>query len=1037
MKFISFIFFSLFIFSASFSQKKSPEILNSNRIEKVINSQWTFNYFPGISPTSGYETPAFDDSKWPVISIPHTWSTYETTGELHPFIRNTSETDNPYWWTGWGWYRKHFSVNAGYSDHKVFIEFDGVQKYCKVWLNGKYLGDHKGGYGTFDFDIGAILKPGVDNVLAVAVNNRPDDEFMIPPMSAGNFDVYSGIYRDVRLLLTDKLYIPVQGSASHEGGTFVTTPGVTEKEGIVRVQTWIRNDNPEKVTCSLVTSIADSSGNVVQVMKSDADINPGQLYMFDQTSKPVKNPHLWSPETPYMYKVHSQVMNGKTLTDEYLSPLGFRWFRWDYKENCLHLNGHKMMIHGGNRHQDYPWLGDAVPKWITALDFKDIAMNLNYNFIRTAHYPNDRSVYDLTDKYGIVTEEELPNIKNLQFSSVVQEQQLKEMIRRDRNHPGIMFWSMGNETNHAADSKYAVAEDTTRILTVNKVTDGSAGAFVKHNEKNLNVESLLGCTVRGWHQADPSTPESSDPQQAGTEERQVNMLMESEKTNTGNLCTWIYEDHGADRQYINSPVVNVNPKGLVDGYRFPKYAYFLWQASYSKNLMVFVQPYFWSAKFLGQNRDIIINSNCDKVELFINGASKGFQYPEESNFHTVTFKNIVVEKGTLSAVGTKDDKTVRKDVMMAGVPAKIVLSASDKKIAADKSSVVIITADITDSGGNHICGAKNTVKWSLSGPASLLGPPVYESDINKCDQKDGTWYMEMPVSNIIRSAGIPGKIQISVSASGLASGTIEIEAVETPADNSGVIEPPLRDIGRMKVSRIVMNTGTLEEAPREIKPVNNDFNEGVKDKHGYLIDVKEFIFVNNQAVDTTTVEFHTLSDLLANQLLNSGGHLAAIDYNYNTGHYNKCRLISGYINATKLPQPFKDGLKRYYSDVIIRNGDEKDAGEEMNWLNWIPSGGTVVVVQNTNNLSNEKGVIVTGNAGLNEIISTVYPQFNGFSKEAKERALIFTAKMNPFVHISPVSGQKPDAGKETIPVKSYSAEKGQPVLVPLLKFISE
>jgi beta-galactosidase/beta-glucuronidase len=153
------------------------------------------------------------------------------------------------------------------------------------------------------------------------------------------------------------------------------------------------------------------------------------------------------------------------------------------------VNGKKMVIHGGNRQQEYPWLGDAIPKWITEMDYKDIAENLNYNFIRTGHYPNDKLVYDLTDKYGIITDEETPSILNQEFSVEVQEQQMKEMIRRDRNHPSIMLWSMGNETNHAVDSKFAVAEDTTRILTARKVTNGSAGAFIKHTDENLPIEN--------------------------------------------------------------------------------------------------------------------------------------------------------------------------------------------------------------------------------------------------------------------------------------------------------------------------------------------------------------------------------------------------------------------------------------------------------------------------------------------------------------------------------------------------------------------
>ena len=156
-----------------------------------------------------------------------------------------------------------------YTGRKVFIEFEGVQKYCKVWINGKYLGDHKGGYGSFDFDITQYIKPGDDNVIAVAVNNRQNDQFKIPPMAAGNFNVYGGIYRDVTIVLKNNLYIPMQGSASHEGGTFVTTPVVIRKQGVVRVQTWVKNDNPAKKSCTLQTTIFRCCKQVSSGNKND------------------------------------------------------------------------------------------------------------------------------------------------------------------------------------------------------------------------------------------------------------------------------------------------------------------------------------------------------------------------------------------------------------------------------------------------------------------------------------------------------------------------------------------------------------------------------------------------------------------------------------------------------------------------------------------------------------------------------------------------------------------------------------------------
>lgn len=164
------------------------------RLEQTINRDWTFYYFS--SPTEKLECadPDYDDSGWPAIALPHTWSTYETTREKHPFIKCPAEHDSTYWWHGWGWYRKRFVVDSRHKGNKIFAEFDGVQKYSKVFVNGKYVGDHKGGYTSFSFDITDYVKYGGNNVLAVEVNNQRDDRFgQIAPMSAGNFNVYGGV----------------------------------------------------------------------------------------------------------------------------------------------------------------------------------------------------------------------------------------------------------------------------------------------------------------------------------------------------------------------------------------------------------------------------------------------------------------------------------------------------------------------------------------------------------------------------------------------------------------------------------------------------------------------------------------------------------------------------------------------------------------------------------------------------------------------------------------------------------------------------
>lgn len=843
----------------------------SPRIEKAINSYWTFNYFPGDKRDINYEVPGFDDSKWSLVSIPHTWSTYETTGELHPFIKSSDENENPYWWTGWGWYRKNFRINADISGKKVFIEFEGVQKYCRVWINGKYLGDHKGGYGSFDFDITDHIISGKDNLIAVAVSNRQRDEFNIPPMAAEKFNVYGGIFRDVRIVIKDRLYIPMQGSASHEGGTFITTPSVSGKSAVTRVQTWVRNDYRDTKNCVLNTYLIDASGKVIQVVKSKASINPGQIYRFDQTFKPIKNPNLWSPESPYLYTVWSEVTDGVRVRDSYSSPLGFRWFRWNYSDNNLYINGKKVVLNGVRRVSEYPWLGGALPEWLISEELEDIKKDLNLNFLSTAYFPDKRDVYDLADRLGIIVCGELPNVRNQTFSTEVQQQMLVEMIRRDRNHPSVMFWGIGNETSRPAEPSSVLAADTTRILTGSRVV------------------TLPGVRVHTF-----------------------------EKMGEGNRIT-------------------------------------------------------------------------DYVRKF--------------------------ERNTATAgSGTTN-------------PAKIVLSASSRKVTADPATVIFVTADITDQEGKYASGYANTLRWSVSGPGTIAGPEAFDISSSGEKRMEGVWASGLPCSNIIRSTGKTGKIRVIVSSSGLASGVIEIEAETAKRDDSVITETIPDDRGRLPVARQFFSVARLEDVPREIQRSREDLTFRATGRMGYALAVKDHILKNNQVADTSTIEFRYLISVLSADLVSNGGSLIADDYNYNIDHYNNCRLIAGYINATKLPPLFKETLREYYAEEIIAKGNEKNAGDEMNWLNWIPSGGTVIVSRDESGKVWPKGTIVTAKTDLYDLITTVYPVFEKYSDDAKKRALVFISKANPYITV-----REDAAGKGQT---TYTAQKGKPVLIPLLKFISE
>ncbi len=537
---------------------------------------------------------------------------------------------------------------------------------------------------------------------------------------------------------------------------------------------------------------------------------PGELAEFDQTSQPIAHPHLWSPESPYVYTVVSEVWDGGVAVDSFVSPLGIREFKWDYASNRLILNGKKVLIHGSNRHQEYPWLGDATPKWLHLLDMRDFRLNLNHNFMRTAHYPQDPAIYDFCDRYGIIVIEEAPNIKRQKFSEEVQVQQLREMIRRDRNHPSIFFWSMGNETDDAVDSKFAVEEDTTRLIHARDVYNDSAGKYVATTSKELALESLLRCTIRGWYNADVKDLEPASVQQTGTEtwqhDQNAREIIHRNKGRTpddrANVNTWLYEDHGADREYANSPLKHINPKGFVDCWRTPKYFYYLWQAVYADKPMVFIHPHFWRSQYLGQKKEIVVDSNCDVVELKVNGRTVGVLKPRFEEANVVRFKDVPIEQGVLTAEGKKDGRTVVATVVMAGPAARLTLSANPGHFEAGLDSVAIVRADIVDAQGNHVYGATNPIQWTVSGPATLVGPAVYSTDTDKHEAMEGTMYIDAPTFNIIRSTGKPGEIKVGVLSPGLASAEVVIAAAAAPRDiSTAIVEPPLPEGQRRPVAR--------------------------------------------------------------------------------------------------------------------------------------------------------------------------------------------------------------------------------------------
>ncbi len=436
-------------FLASCNTKELPavaNVLNAERVKIILNSDWKF--YKG--DMTGAEATGYNDAKWTKVNLPHVFD-----------IPYYSLKKGTFWYVGYGWYRRHINVRAEWKDSKkIFLEFEAAFQVAEVYVNGILMGVHKGGFTGFYFDITNAVSEG-DNVIAVRVNNKWDPQ--IAPRGA-DWLFLGGIHRDVYLVITNPLHVTWYG-------TFVTTPQVSASQATVKVKTEIKNENAKPVNCTVKTTIIDATNTIVTSMVSTQSIMAGTIYEFDQTSEPIANPHLWSPEMPYMYKVLTTASDGHGVVDNYESPLGIRSIEWTADQGFF-LNGKHVLINGVNAHDDRAGWGIAQTNAGFRRDVK-LMKEAGFNLIRECHNPHDVSWNDATDQLGILawaensfwgvggfntsedggwrqssyptkTQDEQPFEENLK-------QQLTEFIRERRNHPSIIIWSMGNETFDVPD----------------------------------------------------------------------------------------------------------------------------------------------------------------------------------------------------------------------------------------------------------------------------------------------------------------------------------------------------------------------------------------------------------------------------------------------------------------------------------------------------------------------------------------------------------------------------------------------------------
>lgn len=396
------------------------------RIKRTINTNWNFH--------KG-EIDGFPRTKikvdWEKVNIPHTWNAIDVTDDEPGFYRGT------------GWYQKDVVIPASWKSKDIYIYFEGASQITEVFINGKSVGSHIGGYNFFSFPITDAVKFDEQNNITIKVNNEHNED--IPPLSA-DFTFYGGIYRDIYLVAANKVHFNMDNYASK--GVFISTPKVSKTEASVLVKGVLNNTDKTNKSLLILSQIFDTDGKKIAEKQDKIKASAQNNQAFEQSFAAIKNPNLWSPTTPYLYRIVSQIRDAKTgvLLDEVSNSLGFRWFSFDADKGFF-LNGEHVKLIGTNRHQDFKGLGNALPDALHVRDM-ELLKAMGGNFLRISHYPQDPEILEACDRLGILTSVEIPIVNAITETQAFTDNckmMMTEMIRQNYNHPSLIIWTYMNE----------------------------------------------------------------------------------------------------------------------------------------------------------------------------------------------------------------------------------------------------------------------------------------------------------------------------------------------------------------------------------------------------------------------------------------------------------------------------------------------------------------------------------------------------------------------------------------------------------------
>jgi len=820
---------------------------DTNRVTLNFNIGWKFHK----GDVAGAKNPLFDDSGWQDAHVPHTmeWVPYHFPSSYDSFYR------------GIGWYRKHFTVPAQYNGRRVYIEFEGVMTVTDVWVNGNYMGKHYGGYTPFAFDItDSVIWGSSNNVIAVKVDNTYQED--VPPEGIStwcpDYALFGGLYRDVYMVFTDNLHIqdPVY-AGDNEGGTFVTYPAVSSSSATVNVKTWVYNASAATKDCNLVTTIVDADNEIVAMMQSEAPISAGTTHEFEQSTD-INDPNLWSPSNPYLYTVYTTVRDGSTPVDDYETRVGIRSIHFDH-DTGFYINGEHLKLIGANRHQTWPFIGSAVPNSAHYRDSK-MMKDGGMNFVRLSHYTQDPSFYDAADELGFLLWDEIPGWQGPSGDPNWRErcyQNMRDMIRRDRNHPSVIIYAGINEAAQDTEME-TILNDIAHSLDLTRYTSMARGytnnniydIYGRNYDHNSNpdpcTQGFIESEYSGWtnpcHRYDSDTDNISF---AETYENVVEALNDRPWAAGG--TAWCMFDYQSPLLWEGKWEDGVAYHGLVDLFRILKFAYYFYQSQRNPSEpMVFIANY-WARS---SPKNVKVYSNCEQVELFINDVSQGLQDPDSRNLAHPPFTfSVSYKPGELRADGLIGGEVVASHtVRTPGTVAALHLEADPPMIAADGSDFARVVISVVDSSGTIVPDAFNTVDLRISGPGILIGgnPNI----IPPLNVEGGMFAI------LVQSTLTPGTITVTATSSGLTAAAIDITTTG-PAPEGDVVGVTTSDIAVSgTVSGIFADTWGSDDGYEAIEEIESSGNPPAS-RYSYL-EHKWTIYVTGHDTVTFYVQaYHT------------------------------------------------------------------------------------------------------------------------------------------------------------------------------------